>query len=288
MLFVVPALPPSPPAQEQVYSISSRMQKRDIDPGIKSYQMFEELNQDILADYDKQMQILNHHGTSYKVLQGSNDQISQSPVVCMGSNPIGREIIALNPSSSPLLQSKYQELLSFLKQQNLSTQETLQTVSDFVREQIFNPEICTESFVDALIDRWENSSKRTTDDFSLTQEGLSVPVIHIDTFILNQIGICRHQAFVTAYLLDRIVKEEPDLLPSGKIYYVRDVVSIGRIVGGHAWNLYVPDDPSQCWHVDALWDMVKNVKAPQDLADLAQAYGPGAIGRELTRFIQLD
>lgn len=56
--------------------------------------------------------------------------------------------------------------------------------------------------------------------------------VSLDVFIANKVGVCRHQALLTAYLIERLKKDG----------YVRGTASIDRNSiagkGGHAWVRY--------------------------------------------------
>jgi len=258
---------------------------RYIPDGIKTVPMLEELKKGDLLSYDPQTEHLMHQGISYHVLKGSNVNISQEPIACLGSSPLGREIITLDPNNSPLLNLHYQTLVARLKQQSLIPEQVLEQTSLYIREELFSPSFCSEKLVDRFIQRWQSSEERTLNDFTVTRDEMLVPVIPIEAFIQARAGICRHFSLVTAYILDRLAKEEPSLLPKGRVHYVRDIVSHGSIYGGHAWNLYIPEGEQEAWHVDALWGIVKNCKEKDDLLFLSLAYGEDTIQREITRFM---
>jgi hypothetical protein len=248
--------------------------------GPKTLSMLEELNAGALLSYDAQTEIFSHQGIDFLVLKGSNRDISAFPVACIGSNPLHREIISLDPSHSPLLMEKYQELVLSLEQ----VDNPLFEVVRFVREEVFDEEISTEGNLNVFIEDWIASIQRKFSDFTETKERDLLPVIPIDTFVEVKMGVCRHHALVTAYFLDKLAKECK--IPPGASYYVRDMVHSRTVYGGHAWNLYVFDDKSENWHVDTYWNVLKNLNVIADLNYLYKAYGRKAIIREKQRFLQ--
>lgn len=244
----------------------------DLDKASKTSPMMQELNADLFPDYDKEKELFLHDGISFHVLKGSNSSHSLEPTACMGAAPASREIILLDPHNSPLLNEKFEELLVLL-QGSSSTEQTLQILCNFIRTKVFTPSLSTAHHLELFIK--EHSSPTT-----LTKNGEPVPVIVLDEFIKAGIGVCRHQALVSAYFLDKLLNAIPPLLPPGKVHYIRDIIT----QGGHAWNFYVPQNSLERWHVDPLWNIVKNSSCPQERELLNTSYGKRAIDREILRF----
>jgi hypothetical protein len=278
-----PAQSPLLAAILQELQLTTATMLQHIPNGIKTQPMLEELDEGALVNYNPSDETLSHQGISFQVQKGSTADFSQKKIVCIGSSPLGREIISLDPENSPLLEEKYQKLLTYLHSEE-PLASTLDTIANYIREEVFSPPVSTEKKLEQFIQRWQRSSERTLEDFTVSKEESLIPVIPLDDFIQARSGVCRHQALVSAYFLDRL-QQETDLLPKGKVYHVRDVVAVGSQEGGHAWNLYVPDDGSQVWHFDALWHVVKDCKDPDDLQFLYASYGKKAIAREMRRFL---
>ena len=223
--------------------------------------MFEILDKGALVHYRDQS--LFHNDISYKVLTGRIQDVSITPVVSVGSSPLTREIIALNPEKSPLLQQKYAELPGV----------TFEEITDFIRLNIFHAG-CTERKINTFVFNWLETS--TLDDFALTDDQAFVPVIPLDAFIDAGVGACRHASLVAFYFFDRLIKEER--IPPGRVHYVRDVIKFG----GHAWILYIPHDSDDVWHIDPQLAIIKNCRT--DLEELYGFYGQTSIDRQLKRF----
>jgi len=60
--------------------------------------------------------------------------------------------------------------------------------------------------------------------------------LSLDVFIAGKAGVCRHQALLTGYLLERLIKEG---YIGGKVSVDRNSI---RGVGGHAWVRYTDED----------------------------------------------
>lgn len=227
--------------------------------GAKTKMMLETLNQAPLAGYREKEGTFQYLGTQYKILCGHVQDISQSPIASIGSGPQEREIITLDPKHAPFLEKKYREFL-------LEGSYTWQALSDFIRNCIFDKSLCQERYIRSLVD--------------------SRPVVSLEAFIESQVGVCRHFAFVAAYFLDRLSKE--DKIPRGTGYYVRDLVQTERGELGHAWNLFVLEDGSAAWHIDSQWNVIKNLNKREDFNFLVDKYGKKAIWNERNRFLSYN
>ena len=80
--------------------------------GPKTHIMLQELDKGILLNYDPQKKTFQHQGKEFIPLRGSTQGISHIPVASIGSSPISREIILLDPVTSPLLMQAYDSLSS--------------------------------------------------------------------------------------------------------------------------------------------------------------------------------
>jgi hypothetical protein len=155
--------------------------------GPKTEIMLDSLNLGVLSGYEQR--ILHHQEANYRVLEGSIDSFTTFPLACIGSDPLGREIILFDPHNSPLLEQKYDEFVAH---------------RDFSWEALFH-------FMHDIFERTD-----------LEKQSGMVP---LDAFVAAKVGVCRHVAFAAAYFLDRLAKE--GYLPQGKSYYVRDLVKGG-------------------------------------------------------------
>jgi hypothetical protein len=221
--------------------------------------------------------ILHHKGSDFVILDEQTEEISQTPLVSIGSNPSSREILLLDPLNAPLLEEHYHELLEISAGR---TQESalLKESTRFIRERLFNPHLSSGEEVDAFVHTWISSQERTREDFTEVQEGILVPVIPLEAFIQARVGTCTHHALTAAYFIDRLMRE--GLLPQGTHHYIREEIHFRDLHGRHAWNLYLPDDHSALWHLDVQWGIIKNLKDPLDLISLYHIYGDSIINQE--------
>lgn len=126
---------------------------------------------------------------------------------------------------------------------------TITDACQFIRAQVFDLDRCDERHIDQ-----------------------SEQFMPLDAFVEAKIGVCRHWALVTGYFLDR-------LFPQAQVYHVRDTLKNG----GHAWNLMILND--QAWHIDAFWNVIKNLNNLDDLNFLYSIYGRAPIDNEIKRFL---
>jgi len=223
-----------------------------ISDGPKTVLMVEALQQGALNEYEIDKAHFRYLGLSYQILKSHFTVFSEQPLACIGANPLEREIILLDPTSSPYLEKRYQQ---FILQNNFS----FESISQFIENVIFNP-------------NWVFLS-------SVSANRLEFPVISLDTFVEAGVGVCRHFALVTAYFLDRLSKEEK--IANGKSYYIRNTIETASGSGGHAWNLYLLEDRSAAWHIDTQWGIIKNILIDEDLHFLIDAYGKSAMESNL-------
>jgi hypothetical protein len=275
----------SKPEESSPKSIS----RQKISDGSKTVPMIRFLEAGALVHYDPIKQTLKHNDLEFHILKGSQENISQVPIVSIGENPLIREIICLDPQNAPTLEGRYQELLSLLeneslasKPERLSQKKVLEIISDFVSKKLFNVAGCYGWKLDDFIKQWIIDHSHESSAFTSAKDGQKIPVIPLDDFAAKGIGMCRQTSFATAFYLHRILSS-PDLqnlLPPGKVYHVRDHV----LKGGHSWNLYIPDDRSFCWHIDPFWEVIADLNDPDEKKVLYIGYGETCIEREIKRF----
>jgi hypothetical protein len=100
-------------------------------------------------------------------------------------------------------------------------------------------------------------------------------MISIDDFIKANLGVCRHHALVTVYLLDRLLTETNPLI-EGTVQHIRGNLD-GSIRGGHIWTTFIPKHTSgaslEKWHLDTYWDRLVNFADDEALKKLKRDYG---------------
>ncbi|HSW87468.1 MAG TPA: hypothetical protein VLG49_08235 [Rhabdochlamydiaceae bacterium] len=253
--------------------------------GAKTVPMRHYLNKGALLSYDPIGKKLQHDGIDFHLLTGSTDAISRIPIASIGEHPEGREIICLDPYNAPKLMSKYQELLSLLKDQACTSfRETLTVIADFIKYRVFESDKCHQLNLERFINQWMIAHSDRPQAFTYAKDGRKIPVIPLDAFVEEGIGMCRHVSLATAFFLDNILKD-PDLkhiLPSGTVYHVRDQL----FEGGHSWNIYISEDRSQFWHIDSFWELIANLNLIDEKESLYLEYGKSCIKTEIRRFFK--
>ncbi len=223
--------------------------------------MFQELDRGALIHYRDR--VLTHKNTEFRVLTGFTEYFTTQPLISIGSSPLTREIISLDPENSPLLQQKYDQFSG----------ASFEELIDYIRTRIFFIKT-NERLMDAFIFEW--IERHTPEDFTLTSDNRYLPVIPLNDFIRSGVGVCRHSALTAAYFIDRLIQD--GRLPPGRVRYVRDTIKFG----GHAWVLYFPEDSNDIWHIDPHLSVVVNCRT--DAESLYPFYGQEAIDRQLDRF----
>jgi len=186
------------------------------------------------------------------------ETLPDTPFAYAGLNP--REIITVDPQNSPLLEKGYQELLLTLSNE-LSEKEILFQVADYVGQTLFDLQKCSDHAVYALIHQHAN--------------GQLEPEIPLEIFLAERVGVCRHIALATTYIVNRLIKEGH---LQGEAFLVRDYVRCGR----HAWTLFLSKEGA--WHIDAYWRILEDGKTEEGYEHLSRVYGPNTMERQQQRW----
>jgi hypothetical protein len=224
--------------------------------GNKTLDMFHELEKGEIVEYNSETKLFLINDKEFQPLTGELEHLSTKPVICVGSYPLGRELFYFDPTNSPLLEAHATTLISLIPE-NASTLHKLDCVLDYIRATIFELKTCHEGAVKKFIQRRK--------------------LISIEEFIQNKIGVCRHLAFVSTYLLDQLIEHH---LLSGKVHYIRDIIP----QGGHAWSLFI-DFTGKMWHLDPLWNVIQSLSDPAEFEILCDLYGQAAMERQLNRSV---
>lgn len=218
--------------------------------------MFHELEKEEIVEYNSEKKLFLLNDKGFHPLTGELEHLSTKPVICVGSYPLGRELFYFDPINSPLLQAHATALMSQVPE-NSTTLQILDFVLDYIRTSIFEIKTCHEAAVKRFIQKRK--------------------LISIEEFIQTKIGICRHLAFVSTYLLDQLIQHN---LLFGKVHYVRDIIP----QGGHAWSLFI-DSTGKMWHLDPMWNVIQSLSEPAEFEILCDLYGQAAMERQLKRSI---
>lgn len=186
------------------------------------------------------------------------ETIPSGPFSYPGQNP--REIIIVDPTSSPLLTQAKERIL--LKIDPLaSEEEILINTVHFVREELFDLMKCDETNV------WKFIIARSDEE--------ELPEIPLDAFLKEKLGVCRHIALTTTYLLDALIEKEK---LKGELFFIREQTPFGR----HAWTLLLTE--TAAWHIDAYWGIIENGKTDAGFARLCQKYGKRVMEEQKLRW----
>ncbi len=244
--------------------------------------------------YDKNKNIIKLNHKEYVPLTAAVQDISKKAVASCGSS-VNREIIVLDPDNSPILNKHYEELKNILIKfrknlgRSLSEEEVLKQVRDYVRHHIFpsrnDPNLSKK--VDKFIELKRRSKQTPKTDYEISPTHMAeVPIIPIDEFIKEGLGICRHHAIVTAYLLDRLTKESKETrMLEGVVQHMRDNVPAdnGKL-WGHIWVTFLSTKEKKRWHIDTLWREVIDFSSPKNIEYLKlRGYGENAINNQINK-----
>ena len=214
---------------------------------------------------------------SYCPVSGSTQDFSIHPVASAGSSP-NREILLLDPKSTPLLDEHYKKFRQKLKK-GMTTHDILFALGDYVRRDIFPCNAVKE--VMKMIEDAKLTHLTTTHRDHPEQK---IPIVPLNKFIERRLGVCRHHALALAYMIDRLLNETNPLI-QGTVQHIR-----GNIPeGAHVWITFIPmrlpDAPPQKYHLDTSCNEVVliNYALEQNQKALSKAYGSEMFADQLTR-----
>lgn len=129
-----------------------------------------------------------------------------------------REAIIVDDKESKILNNVYQELFKKRKK-DLQSGKKIKLGLPGILDSVFELVSETLPFNNKKVER-------------ITRKYLSDQKISLSEFIRAKAGICRHQALLAGYVLERLIKED---LIKGKVHINRNAI---RGKGGHAWVRY--------------------------------------------------
>lgn len=230
----------------------------------------------------------------YTPLTGNVRDFSTNGCLISAGNKAEREIVSLDPDST-YFKAKVAEFDQFIQQKKsanngpLSEPELLICVNEFMHQNIFTQPPSEEAVLE--IGRQWTGTKMV----HLGAEGRSeaeVPIIPIEKFMAEGIGVCRHHAMVASWFIDHLVKKGE---LQGVVCHVRsDVVNFPRQGGkggvvGHVWVEFIGRESRNKWLIDTTEDrivefsnpfQVKNIvpkSKPDEDTDLYMIYGRKAV-----------
>ncbi|NDD59219.1 MAG: hypothetical protein EBZ47_08240 [Chlamydiae bacterium] len=213
-------------------------------------------------DYPSGLDTLVYQGEIWKVLSlnvSAKMNMDIDRCVSVGEGVINREMIAFDPSHSTALDQFYTQNFRdnpfFKKNRELTKQLALMVRTIHLAFRGVSDEH-PEQLVDAYIARWkrENPFEENPASYFISSDGRLTPIIPLDTFINEKIGVCRHLSLITGYCITRAQKEFPELFScQGKILHMRSSLEGGQ---GHAWTWFQPNNGTSMIHLDPMWDEV--------------------------------
>lgn len=197
---------------------------------ISRTQVAKERNSDI--SQEGQDFFIQINGQKYPMVSQTTRNFNQK-IYSVGSTE-GREYIELDPNSKQL-NELYANLRKEISKQNppLSIIDMLKKIAE-VTKSLF--EIRDEKRLHAFIQDQLRSSN---------------PVVSLDSFITNRIGVCRHHTLLNAYFLSRLSQDQ--LIKGEVIHHRQDIVG-----GAHTWNIFIDhkNEPTKVYSLDSLWNEI--------------------------------
>jgi hypothetical protein len=229
-----------------------------------------------LDQYNSTNNTVRYQDQEYTCIRTDTISFSKTKLISVGSH-FDREMITLDPNSL-ILNRCYDDFFHAIKEHcknskstHLSMEIIMPILKKHVRNQIFPS--CTDKSVVKNVDNFVKKYKQDNPDKCITVRNDSIPIISIDEFIEKGLGVCRHHALITAYLLDRLIQEQGGkLVPLGIVQHMRDNLDKG---GAHVWINFT-EVSKRKWHIDTLWNLGLEFTNPKSKISkfLAEKYGP--------------
>ena len=230
---------------------------------------------------------LEINGEIYMPVTGGTQNFSTSKLASCGSS-LNREILVLNSTQSPELAMHYTQFRKLLHS-GMTTFDVLHVLKDYVRKQIFPscllqnmslvdavilPSISLDGDLESTVSRMVDQARKTHLTVTNTKNPSTlIPIMPLDDFVKSQIGLCRHHALTTAYLIDRLLSEKDPLI-EGTVQHIRGNLD-GPFNGAHSWDTLIPKQKGKAspekWHLDTFWDELFNFA--EDQTKLRWLYG---------------
>lgn len=156
---------------------------------------------------------------------------STEPSISVSQTLGARESLYLDPNNCPHLQKAYRNFVVHLFKPQ-TAEETFFALTNYIASEVFYPENANDEAVLSIVHN---------------------PLMNLDVFVENHVGLCRHYAYATAYFIDKLQNEAPPLIPKGKVSMVRKNFPRGK----HVFCVYISQDKSLKLIIDSMWGIVK-------------------------------
>lgn len=143
---------------------------------------------------------------------------------------VNREAIVIDDEKHSSLNEVYEDLFKKRREKLIQEKERTKTGITEVLDTVFN----------YVLDIMPYNKEKTEE---IRKKYPPDKKISLNVFILNKAGVCRHQALLTGYLIERMIKEG---LIQGQVRINRNYV---KNIGGHTWVKYT-DNNGQVYIID--------------------------------------
>jgi hypothetical protein len=246
----------------------------------RSLQMKKSINK--CLDYSKINQTLQVNGKDYSLITSKTTNFFGKHLASYGASI--REVIILDPEESILSNMHFKSILQAIEKfekthEKWNDAEIFSIVLDYVRTIIFNSGQNERS---KKVERFISSKKLDKDMPQIRIKNAIVPAINIDEFLGSRIGVCRHHAMITAYILDGLTKQTS--LKTGKPFLYGIVQIIRDNLpkrGAHAWVTMI--NSTSRIHIDTLWNKCVDFSTSEGIESLKLIYGDVPINNQLLK-----
>ncbi len=168
---------------------------------------------------------------SFTQIEDRPVSFSTIPSISISQTLGSRESLYLDPNNCPHLQKAYRNFVVLLDKPQ-TAEETVFALTNYIASEVFYPANANDEAVLSIVQN---------------------PVMDLDVFVENHVGLCRHYAYATAYFIDKLQNELPPLIPKGNVSLIRKNFPQGK----HVFCLYTSQDKSLKLIIDSMWGIVK-------------------------------
>lgn len=203
-----------------------------------------------IKDKEEKVQILDGHVTNFL----------RNKLVAIGAYT--REIILLDPESI-LLNEAYDTIKEYINMGKMNPDEIMLFLVSFLRDSVFQNEVSEDKITELA----------NTHSVGLFNDE---PIVPMDAFFKNGLGVCRHHALLLSYFLDRLQHE--GLFLKGTVYHHRDLIERGA----HIWVMFQRLQGS-LYLIDSMFNTVQRFDMKSK--KLIKQYGKKALDECIKRYV---
>lgn len=221
----------------------------------RSITMFDTLVSQKVLSKEGDQNSLKINEKPYRIVTGAMTDFLSEQYVSIGGDGLGRELIAVDPQSEELnkvykkLRDEILDSPEFkefkagdhLTPERINTVfETIyshvRTIFDFGVEDTKKLNTIFEAKLDAICSEWKGDYVKGEAEINGEVREIGSPVISLDFFIKNKMGVCRHHVLLVAFFVSSLIRD--GLLPKGEVHIHRNFVQSGDM---HSWVIYIPE-----------------------------------------------